>query len=122
MAQPEPARESTTARPEKGLSTAKLEAVVIPVSNVDPAKEFYGRLGWRLDADFAFDNGFRVVQFTRCRRERGRTESATVRMLLSALYLSCCVRPGPLTGALGFFSPHPHSWNSWRTASWPLRL
>jgi catechol 2,3-dioxygenase-like lactoylglutathione lyase family enzyme len=42
----------------------KLEAVVIPVSNVDRAKEFYGNLGWRLDADFAFDNGFRVVQFT----------------------------------------------------------
>jgi catechol 2,3-dioxygenase-like lactoylglutathione lyase family enzyme len=42
----------------------KLEVVVIPVSDVDRAKEFYGRLGWRLDADFAFDNGFRVVQFT----------------------------------------------------------
>jgi catechol 2,3-dioxygenase-like lactoylglutathione lyase family enzyme len=42
----------------------KLEAVVIPVSNVDRAKEFYGNLGWRLDADFRFDNGFRVVQFT----------------------------------------------------------
>src|SRR6185503_3608917 len=42
----------------------KLEAVVIPVSDVDRAKEFYAKLGWRLDADFAFDNGFRVVQFT----------------------------------------------------------
>jgi catechol 2,3-dioxygenase-like lactoylglutathione lyase family enzyme len=42
----------------------KLEVVVIPVSEVDGAKEFYGRLGWRLDADFVFDNGFRVVQFT----------------------------------------------------------
>src|SRR5712671_7931599 len=42
----------------------KLEVVVIPVSDVDRAKEFYGRLGWRLDADFHFDNGFRVVQFT----------------------------------------------------------
>jgi catechol 2,3-dioxygenase-like lactoylglutathione lyase family enzyme len=42
----------------------KLEAVVIPVSDVDRAKKFYGDLGWRLDADFAFDNGFRVVQFT----------------------------------------------------------
>lgn len=42
----------------------KFEAVVIPVSNVDRAKEFYGSLGWRLDADFPFDNGFRVVQFT----------------------------------------------------------
>ena len=42
----------------------KLEVIVIPVSNVDRAKEFYARLGWRLDADFPFDNGFRVVQFT----------------------------------------------------------
>ena len=42
----------------------KLEAVVIPVSDVDRSKAFYGDLGWRLDADFAFDNGFRVVQFT----------------------------------------------------------
>ena len=42
----------------------KLEVVVIPVSDVDRAKEFYGGLGWRLDADFPFDNGFRVVQFT----------------------------------------------------------
>jgi catechol 2,3-dioxygenase-like lactoylglutathione lyase family enzyme len=42
----------------------KLEVVVIPVSDVDRAKEFYAKLGWRLDADFPFDNGFRVVQFT----------------------------------------------------------
>ena len=42
----------------------KFEAVVIPVSDVDRAKKFYENLGWRLDADFHFDNGFRVVQFT----------------------------------------------------------
>ncbi len=42
----------------------KFEVVVIPVSDVDRAKEFYTKLGWRLDADFRFDNGFRVVQFT----------------------------------------------------------
>jgi predicted enzyme related to lactoylglutathione lyase len=42
----------------------KFEAVVIPVSDVDRAKRFYASLGWRLDADFPFDNGFRVVQFT----------------------------------------------------------
>src|SRR6187402_2710964 len=42
----------------------KLEAVVIPVADVDRAKAFYASLGWRLDADFPFDNGFRVVQFT----------------------------------------------------------
>jgi catechol 2,3-dioxygenase-like lactoylglutathione lyase family enzyme len=42
----------------------KLEVVVIPVADADRSKAFYAGLGWRLDADFAFDNGFRVVQFT----------------------------------------------------------
>jgi catechol 2,3-dioxygenase-like lactoylglutathione lyase family enzyme len=42
----------------------KLEIVVIPVSDVDRAKRFYGDLGWRLDADFAEAGGFRVIQFT----------------------------------------------------------
>jgi catechol 2,3-dioxygenase-like lactoylglutathione lyase family enzyme len=42
----------------------KLEVVVIPVGDVDRSKQFYAKLGWRLDADFGFDNGFRVVQFT----------------------------------------------------------
>jgi catechol 2,3-dioxygenase-like lactoylglutathione lyase family enzyme len=42
----------------------KLEVVVIPVADADRAKKFYGSRGWRFDADFPFDNGFRVVQFT----------------------------------------------------------
>ena len=42
----------------------KLEAVVLPVSDVDRAKRFYQMLGWRLDADFPFDNGVRIVQLT----------------------------------------------------------
>ena len=42
----------------------KLEAVVVPVSDVDRAKAFYTGLGWRLDADFRFESGFRVVQLT----------------------------------------------------------
>ena len=42
----------------------KIEALAIPVADAERAKRFYGKLGWRLDADFAFDNGFRVVQFT----------------------------------------------------------
>src|SRR6185295_14027305 len=42
----------------------KLEIVIIPVSDVDRAKEFYGSLGWRLDADFAASDDFRVIQFT----------------------------------------------------------
>jgi catechol 2,3-dioxygenase-like lactoylglutathione lyase family enzyme len=42
----------------------KLESLAIPVLDVDRAKEFYASLGWRLDADFSFDNSYRVVQFT----------------------------------------------------------
>jgi catechol 2,3-dioxygenase-like lactoylglutathione lyase family enzyme len=41
----------------------KLEAVVIPVSDADRAKEFYSKLGWRLDADRSGDS-FRLIQFT----------------------------------------------------------
>jgi catechol 2,3-dioxygenase-like lactoylglutathione lyase family enzyme len=75
MAQPEPARESSTAQRDvrvkdatKDTSVArvatKLEVIVIPVSDVNRAKEFYGTLGWRLDADFASGEDFRVIQFT----------------------------------------------------------
>jgi catechol 2,3-dioxygenase-like lactoylglutathione lyase family enzyme len=42
----------------------KLEVIVIPVSDVDRAKEFYGRLGWRLDGDFSHGDDWRGVQFT----------------------------------------------------------
>jgi catechol 2,3-dioxygenase-like lactoylglutathione lyase family enzyme len=42
----------------------KLEVVVVPVSDVDRAKDFYTALGWRLDADVATDGDFRVVQVT----------------------------------------------------------
>jgi catechol 2,3-dioxygenase-like lactoylglutathione lyase family enzyme len=42
----------------------KLEVVVIPVSDIDQAKRFYNGLGWRLDADFAVGDDYRVIQFT----------------------------------------------------------
>lgn len=64
MTQAGQARQSTTARPESVPYTAKFEIVVIPVSDIDRAKEFYGRLGWRLDADYAHDDDFRVIQLT----------------------------------------------------------
>jgi len=47
-----------------GRVDMKFEIVVVPVSNVDRAKEFYARLGWRLDADFENGKDFRVIQFT----------------------------------------------------------
>jgi catechol 2,3-dioxygenase-like lactoylglutathione lyase family enzyme len=42
----------------------KLEVMIMPVSDVDRAKDFYGKLGFRLDIDKELDDGFRVVQFT----------------------------------------------------------
>jgi catechol 2,3-dioxygenase-like lactoylglutathione lyase family enzyme len=42
----------------------RLEVVVVPVSDVDRAKDFYVGLGWRLDADFVADDGLRVIQLT----------------------------------------------------------
>jgi catechol 2,3-dioxygenase-like lactoylglutathione lyase family enzyme len=42
----------------------KLEVVVIPVSDVDRAKQFYGNLGWRLDADFTNGGDWRAIQMT----------------------------------------------------------
>jgi catechol 2,3-dioxygenase-like lactoylglutathione lyase family enzyme len=50
--------------PSAGTVDMKLEVVVIPVSDVDRAKRFYGGLGWRLDADFVVGDEFRGVQFT----------------------------------------------------------
>jgi catechol 2,3-dioxygenase-like lactoylglutathione lyase family enzyme len=46
------------------MSDMRVEVIVIPVTDVDRAKRFYGNLGWRLDADFAAGDAFRVVQLT----------------------------------------------------------
>jgi len=50
--------------PSPTTAELKLEVVIIPVTDVDRAKRFYGGLGWRLDADFATGEDWRVVQFT----------------------------------------------------------
>src|SRR5258707_6723027 len=62
---------STVVRSETAIETPKartvdmkFEIVVIPVSDVDRAKRFYGGLGLRLDADFAAGDDYRVIQFT----------------------------------------------------------
>jgi len=56
--------ETATETPKARTVDMKLEIVVIPVSDVDRAKRFYGGLGWRLDADFASGDDYRVIQFT----------------------------------------------------------
>src|SRR3954468_22374815 len=55
---------ATTGAARVGPVDMKLEVVVLGVSDVDRAKSFYENLGWRLDADFATGEDFRVVQFT----------------------------------------------------------
>jgi catechol 2,3-dioxygenase-like lactoylglutathione lyase family enzyme len=60
-ARPVPTKES---EPKAAPIDMKFEIVVLPVSDVDRAKEFYAKLGWRLDADYAHENDFRVLQFT----------------------------------------------------------
>ena len=65
MTQAELAREADRIeKPSVARVDTKLEVIVIPVSDVDRAKEFYGWLGWRLDADFAAGDDWRAVQFT----------------------------------------------------------
>jgi catechol 2,3-dioxygenase-like lactoylglutathione lyase family enzyme len=56
--------EAVVASPPVKPGEARLEVVVLGVSDVDRAKGFYQRLGWRLDADLVVDAGYRVVQFT----------------------------------------------------------
>jgi catechol 2,3-dioxygenase-like lactoylglutathione lyase family enzyme len=57
-------RSDTSGTAKVGNVDMKLEVIVIPVTDVDRAKEFYAGLGWRLDADFVGDDGSRGIQFT----------------------------------------------------------
>jgi len=56
----ETAKQTAKARPVD----MKLEVIVIPVSDIDRAKQFYSKLGWRLDAEFTTGADFRLMQFT----------------------------------------------------------
>ena len=56
--------ETAAGAPPVKAGEFRLEAVVVPVSDVDRAKEFYSSLGWRLDADVAPGDAYRIVQFT----------------------------------------------------------
>jgi catechol 2,3-dioxygenase-like lactoylglutathione lyase family enzyme len=69
----------------------KLEVVVIPVSDVDRAKQFYGDLGWRFDGDFIVGDEFRGIQFTPpgspCSIHFGKGLTSAVPGSASGLYL-----------------------------------
>jgi catechol 2,3-dioxygenase-like lactoylglutathione lyase family enzyme len=60
----EASSESTAGSPPVKPGELRLEVVVVPVSDVDRAKRFYETLGWRIDADLAVDDGYRIVQVT----------------------------------------------------------
>jgi catechol 2,3-dioxygenase-like lactoylglutathione lyase family enzyme len=83
--------ERGTQVPSAGTVDMKLEVVVIPVSDVDRAKRFYGNLEWRLDADFAVGDDFRIVQFTPpgspCSIHFGRGVTSAVPGSARGLYL-----------------------------------
>jgi catechol 2,3-dioxygenase-like lactoylglutathione lyase family enzyme len=79
MSSTQTSNEHATDTPTAATVDLKLEVVVIPVSDVDRSKRFYGSLGWRLDADFAFDNGFRVVQSRRPARGARSNSAPTSR-------------------------------------------
>ena len=64
MSSTQMSNEHATQIPTAATVDLKLEVVVIPVSDVDRAKRFYESLGWRLDADFASGDDWRVVQLT----------------------------------------------------------
>jgi catechol 2,3-dioxygenase-like lactoylglutathione lyase family enzyme len=64
MSTPDVRTDPATDGRESGTIDMKLEVVVVPVSDVGRAKQFYEQLGWRLDADFATGEDFRIVQFT----------------------------------------------------------
>jgi catechol 2,3-dioxygenase-like lactoylglutathione lyase family enzyme len=64
MSSTQTTNEQATRIPAAAAVDLKLEVVVLPVADVDRAKRFYEALGWRLDADFAAGENWRVVQFT----------------------------------------------------------
>jgi len=64
MSNSEESSESAAGAPSVEAGEFRLEVVVLPVSDIDRAKGFYEDLGWRLDANVATDDGFRLVQLT----------------------------------------------------------
>ena len=64
MSSVEASNESAPGTAPVGAGDFKLEVVLVPVSDIDRAKEFYENLGWKLDADITRGEDFRIVQFT----------------------------------------------------------
>jgi|SRR4051812_27912488 catechol 2,3-dioxygenase-like lactoylglutathione lyase family enzyme len=84
--------EPSTEAPQVGTVDMKLEVVTLPVSDVDRAKSFYERLGWRLDIDLVVSDDFRQVQMTpprsQCSIHFGKGITAMEPGSLDNLYLA----------------------------------
>ena len=91
MSSVHPSSEGATGTPPVNPGEVRLEVVVVPVSDVDRAKEFYASLGWRLDADVARGDDFRLVQFTPpgsgCSIQFGTNIASTAPGSAQSLYL-----------------------------------
>jgi catechol 2,3-dioxygenase-like lactoylglutathione lyase family enzyme len=64
VSSPPASNEGSTGSPPVKPGEMKLEVVVVPVSDVDRAKRFYGSLGWRVDADLTKEDDYTIVQMT----------------------------------------------------------
>ncbi len=92
MSSVEVSSESAAGTPPVEAGEFSFEVVVLPVSDVDRAKEFYGSLGWRLDADVARGKDLRLVQFTPpgsgCSIQFGKNIASGSPGSVQSLYLS----------------------------------
>jgi catechol 2,3-dioxygenase-like lactoylglutathione lyase family enzyme len=92
MSSADTSSETVAASPPVKPGEFRFEVVVLPVSDVDRAKDFYAGLGWRLDADVAPNEGYRIVQFTpsgsECSIQFGIGVSSTTPGSLQSLYLA----------------------------------
>lgn len=92
MSSVETSSKSAAGTPPVNAGEFRLEVVVLPVSNVDRAKEFYAGLGWRLDADVARGISVRLVQFTppgsACSIQFGKNIASGAPGSIQGLYLA----------------------------------
>jgi catechol 2,3-dioxygenase-like lactoylglutathione lyase family enzyme len=92
MSSAETSGEAAAASPPVKPGEFRLEVVALPASDVDRAKDFYTGLGWRLDADVAPNEGYRIVQLTppgsACSIQFGTGVSSATPGSLQSLYLA----------------------------------
>ena len=103
----------------------RLEVVVIPVSDVDRAKQFYTKLGWRLDAEFAAGVDFRIMQFTPpgsgCSVIFGKGITAAVPGSAQGLYLAVSDIETARNELLRRGVEVSEVFHGWQRANWPGR-